>query len=1012
MKRNLLHIAIQAALFGSLTAYAGAAETQASQLQDVEVSSAEAATQATAAEPTKKVDEKITVTGSRIKRDSFSMATPMMLMSGEEIDDSGLSELADILVDEMPSISAGVSNTNSQSSVQNTGLSTIDLRDLGTNRTLTLIDGRRVVSNSYSGNYVSLSTIPSAFVDRVEVISGGASAVYGSDAIAGVVNIITESSKTGFEIDARAGTTTDGGGEETSIDIGYGTEIDGARGFLFGAISWDREYGLKKTDRDRSSTLAYYNYDTTNMCNEMYTVDGYQCMRDIDKSDWVYLSSYIPGGRFEGYDYFYNSNNELSTDMNRYVDGYNTYIEGNLKIPNDKLTAALKFDYDLTDDISLKTQLHYSDTFSHNVKSANGFAYSSEELAVYADGTSELISAGSMSPDNPYAPAEIAENAGSSISWYRRFTEVGNVVNDNKRRTIRAIASLEGTAFSGDWDWELAMSYGSFRQQQDRQNEISLVRLSQALDAEYADDGSIQCADADARAAGCVAINLFGNDSITDEMADWIRVNPWIRTDIRQLDVSGYMTGDLFTLPAGNVSAAFGFEFRRDSQQVRVDEEMRTLAITFNDVPSFKGSIHVMEAFAETTVPLLKDVTLAKRLDLEASLRLADYNIDNVDLMSSYRLGLFWEPVEGYGLRANYARSQRAPTITELMSPARGDYDSFTDICDGVTATSTGAGHDNCRLDAGIAAAIEAEGVFEDENSGYSPNAGNSELKEETADTYTLGLTLNPIDSLNIALDLYNIQIDDAITSVSNADIMSQCYDSSVTLGGDNPFCDLITRDSEGQITQILQMEYNLAQEKAKGWDLSMVYDYDIGSYGKLKLKANMNHVIERSSTYEGVDGLEKTEYNGALYYGVFTDQAAVSLTWHKDDWRITWRTKYKSDIVDSHERVEEWKELYAANQAALEAGDESAVENPETPKYLFYPSYITHDISVNYSLNFEANKEMEMDIYGGIRNLFNDKGPFIPNGGDNYETGTGNFNSAYGGGVGRYAYVGAKLKF
>lgn len=1010
MKYHLLTLAVHTALFGTLSTYASAQETNSATPSDVEVVSPASSTQQSAPQNENEVTEKISVTGSRIKRDGFSTATPMMFMTQDDIKDAGLNELAEILVDEIPSLSAGVSNTNSQGSVQNTGLSTIDLRDLGTNRTLTLIDGRRVVSNSYSGNYISLSTIPSAFVDRVEIISGGASAIYGSDAIAGVVNIITQSSQTGFEINAKGGETTDGDGKQTSIDFSYGADIDDSRGFLFVAASWDRDFGLKVSERDRSNSLAYHNYDTDEMCNQMRTTDGYQCMRDISKDDWVYLSSYTPGGRFEGYDYFYNSNNELSENMERYVDGYASYLTGNLKIPNDKLSTAIKFDYDLSDDLSFSSQLHFSDTDTHNVKDYAYAYYSYDQLAVYPDGTSELITTGSISPDNPYAPALIAENAGSSISWYRRFNELGKVVNDNKRRTIRAITSLDGTMFDDQWDWQLAMTYGIFEQKQNRQNELSLVRLAQALDSEYADDGSIQCSDSEARAAGCVPINIFGWGTVTDDMANWIRANPWIRTDIRQFDVSGYMTGDLFEMPAGMVSAAFGFEYRRDSQQVRVDEEMRTMAVTFNDVPSFKGSINVTEVFGEISMPLLKDATFAKRLDLDASLRLADYSIDNVDLMSSYRLGMFWEPVEGFGVRANYARSQRAPTITELMSPARGDYDSFNDICDGVSLTSTGKGHDNCRLDPGIAAVIADGSTFEDENYGYSPNAGNSDLQEETADTYSLGLTLSPAEDFNIALDYYNIQIDDAITSISNSDILSECYASSVTLGSENQFCDLITRNSEGQVTEILQVEYNLAQEKAKGWDLSMAYSYDIGPYGDLSFKADMNHVIERSSTYEGVDGPEKSLYNGYLNNGVFNDQVTASVTWRNNNWRVKWRVKYKSSAIDSQDRLEEWQEIQAENQALLDS-EQGGVENPETPKYLFYSAYITHDLSVNYDLDFDDHKDMDMDIYGGIRNLFNNKGPFVPEG-DVDTSSYGNFSSNYGGGIGRYVYVGAKLKF
>lgn len=177
--------------------------------------------------------EKIIVTGSRLRRTNFDTPSPIVSVGKDELNDTGLGSLSEILVDQIPAISESFSNTNSQSSVQNTGLSTINLRDLGTDRTLTLIDGRRVVSNSYSGNYISLGTIPSGMVQRVEVISGGASAVYGSDAIAGVVNIITQTDKVGSEIKVRGGTTPEGGGDEFTLDAEHGFTFADGQGYGF-----------------------------------------------------------------------------------------------------------------------------------------------------------------------------------------------------------------------------------------------------------------------------------------------------------------------------------------------------------------------------------------------------------------------------------------------------------------------------------------------------------------------------------------------------------------------------------------------------------------------------------------------------------------------------------------------------------------------------------------------------------------------------------------------------------
>ncbi|MEL4279196.1 MULTISPECIES: TonB-dependent receptor domain-containing protein [Shewanella] len=1007
MKKKLLTLAIQASMFGIAPSVAWAADP-------IEVNAVNESANRVEVEVADKQEsiEKVTVTGSRIKRDSFSLSTPLQGLDAKDIADSGIGSLADILVDQIPALSEGVSSTNSQSSVQNTGLSTIDLRDLGTDRTLTLIDGRRVVSNSYSGNYVSLSTIPAAMVDKVEIITGGASAVYGSDAIAGVVNIITQQNKTGFEINARGGETTEGGGRETTVDVGYGTDFNGDKGYIFASATYDKQHGLFATDRERALYESSFAYDAKQMCNAMNTVDGDQCMRDITRDDWRERSNDIVGGRFKSNSWWYDGT-ELKTDFKEERDGYNGYTTGLLKVPEDTLAAAVKMNYDLSDDVRANVQVQFSRNNAFRRTDAEGQDYNDAEL--YIDPVTGLpgtIAAGSISPNNPYVPAEIAATAGKSITWDRRFQEVGPVESDNERTTLRTWAGLQGNLFE-TWTWDASLGYGKFEQRQRRSNEISIRRLQYALDAEYAADGvTIQCASEEARAEGCVPVNIFGEGSISKEGADYIRANPYINTDITQFNALGFISGELFELPAGGVQSAFGVEYRRDTQAVDTDKAMRGDAITFNDVPPFEGDVTVWEAFGEANLPLLRDEAFANKLDLDVSLRLADYSQKNIDLMSSYRAGILWEPIANYALRANYSRSQRAPNITELISPPRGDYDSIRDICDGVTATSTGAGHDSCRQDPGIAAAIATNGVFEDEGgSKYSPNAGNENLTEETADTYTLGFTMAPafLEGFNLAVDYYDIKVTDAIGSLSNEDILAECYNSSNPYGADNEYCQVISRDTEGQITQVIQQEQNLNDIVTRGVDIAMAYEWQLDGYGELSLKTNWTHVLEFSTSYYGADGLVEDDYVGELASGIFEDRGAISLTWSNDDWRVRWSAKYKSAMVDSHDRVEEWNVLKAENQAKLDAGDASAVANPETPAFLFYSSYITHDLSVSYTMDVS---QAELRLYGGVRNIFDNQGPWVADTGDLVETGNGNYSSAYGGGVGRYAYLGAELKF
>ena len=1012
MKHSKISMLVRLALVGSSVGLAFSASAQQQDSQSEVLASK------------KKADEKITVTGSRLRRDSFSVATPLVTLGRDSIEDTGLGSLAEILIEELPQLDAGTSNSNSQSSVQNTGLSTIDLRKLGTNRTLTLIDGRRVVSNSYSGNYVSLTTIPSGMVDRVEIISGGASAAYGSDAVAGVVNIITQKDKQGFSTKVRTGETAAGGGEEYSFDIDFGSDFADGDGYVFAAFSYDKQEGISFWDRDRAQQELAYRYNSTTMRNEVLTENGYQPMSEVSMSDWRNRSDGLLGGVFGEYSrndtQFWYDGQTLRNDWkdNEEKYGLNYKQWDMLKVPDEATRFAIKVDYDFTDDVMGYFQVQMSQNDSVNVKAPEDEYESAYALTLDpVTGAPGRVRPGYIPIDNPYVPEEI-RNSGlykDRIYWDRRFAEVGNVTTDNDRTTLRSWAGLQGTMFDGDWNWDLSVSFGKFKQEQLRLNELNTFRVANALDAEYAADGSIQCADADARAEGCVALNLFGEGSITPEMADYIRANPTITTNIEQTNILGVIDGDLFEMPAGTVAAAFGLEYRKDYQSVRTSDEQQYGGVTFNVVPSFSGRVEVYEAFAEAAFPLLRDASWAKSLTAEASLRVADYSWAGTGLTNSYKLGLIWEPVQGYMVRSNYAKAERAPTITELMSPPRGDYDSFDDICDGVTATSTSKGHDACRMEPTIAALIAEDPnfEFEDDNNSYSPNTGNPDLVEESANTFTLGLTMSPewADGFQLAIDYYDIKIDDAISQISNADIINQCYNSDTPWGEGNSFCNDITRDDEGNIIEILQRSFNVDEIRTRGYDVAAAYSWSVGEYGEFKFKADLTHVIEHSNTFETESGKQTNHYVGDLSRGIFRDKASMSLTWYKDEWRVSWRTKYKSDAIDSlsdrekyYGALDENNEggIFLENEYACQQGLDSCVENPEAPEFYLFDDIFTHNLSMSYTMEVD---EQTFRFFAGVNNVFDENGEY-------YYGGRGNYSSRYGGGTGRFYYLGAEYSF
>jgi outer membrane receptor protein involved in Fe transport len=748
----------------------------------------------------------------------------------------------------------------------------------------------------------------------------------------------------------------------------------------------------------------------------MQVETGDMCLRDIPGGPelWRNRDDGTAGGVFEegrgngGYWYqWQDGSNILRDDWVEERDGVNSQQWVRLKIPNDRHTAALKTTYEFDNNVRGTFQLMYAENNSLNIKSPENeydggtVAYRDPETGVWGE-----ITPGKISPDNPFVPPELVADNNGSIDWERRMYEFGNIMTDNNRKTIRSWLALQGE-FANDWQWDVSLGWGESRQRQLRHNELNVVRERQALDAEYAADGvTIQCADPDARAAGCVPLNVFGVGSITPAMVDWLRVHPTIKSDIEQTNMLAYVSGDLFEISNGPVPAVFGVEYRKDDLDLRTSEGMQNGGITFNIVPTFSADIDVWEAFGEAAFPL------SDNFSVEVSARVADYSPSGIDTVVSYTTGMMWEPAEGYRLRANYSRAQRAPTISELYSPPRGDYDSISDICDGATATSTEPGHDNCRLDPGVAATIAADGVFEDEGNNYSPNAGNPDVFEETADTYTIGFSINPpwAENLRLAVDYWDITIEDAIEEIGNSQILEQCYASSEPWGSGNPFCNLVRRDGDGYLVEVLQRQYNLNEAKTSGIDLAMDYDWDFGSKGNLLLKLDYTHLLEDEETFEGLDGLVTVDYTGQAYYGAFDDIATASLTWRKDDWRVRWTTKYLSSAVDRNDRVDDYLERFATNDERCASGSSRCVTNPEVPMWLFFPSYTRHDVAVSYSMQTESLGDLR--LYAGVRNVFDDMGPFIPRGGDTIISGAGNSDNKYGGGVGRFAYAGVEMRF
>ncbi len=905
--------------------------------------------------------EELVVTGSRLRRTTFDSPTPMADIEREDLLEGGYIDLADALAD-LPGIDIGVNLSTSQSAVQDNGLSTISLRSLGENRTLTLIDGRRTVSNAGNRNSVSLSSVPEFFVDRVEIITGGASAVYGSDAVSGVVNIITESRYDGFRGRVVGGVTEDGGGSTIEYSGAWGGKFVDDRLKIMVGGTYERQNALYAAERDRALLSVVYSPTT----NTLSSPD---------------LSTYTPGGRFRASSFYYDDTG-LNTGFVTAVNGYETRTNGTLITPAEYLSGAFKASYDLSDNVKIWTQLFASQVETNSTREA----YALSNTIAY--GINDEFTIGNIARANPFVPTQIFSAASSSISFRRRMTEVGEQEIYNRRRTLRGWVGAEGVVF-GDWNWFVTYGYGKFEGYQSRNNGLNLSNVKNALNAERVGT-DVRCRDATARAEGCVALDLFGLGSITDDMADYIRANVWYRPENRLDTVEGYVTGTLFELPAGPVETAFGFEMRREKTSTDTDELTQNGLTNFAYIPEYSGVIEAKEAFFEASVPILRDMPFADYLEVNAAIRVADYNLEAVGTTYSYRAGLQWAPVEDIRFRATWSRAQRAPDTTELYSPPRDDFDDVIDICSGVTAVTPGAIAANCRLDPGIAATIAADGVFLQLDDNFNaPNGGNPNLKEETADTVTLGVVLRPrfIDDLEISVDYYEIEVSDAIAALENNEILLDCYSSNSL---DSRYCDYLTRDAAGQLTRILNLQENLNDLRARGVDVALRYRFDLEDFnvpGNFTFRANYSRRLELEQDFDGVSGVVTSNSLGEV--GTSENEARMSLLWRDRQWSVQWTGRFIGEALDSN-----------AMAARLEA---NGITNP---LFLNVDSFWRHDLSVKF---FPLPKNKDLRVFGTVKNVFDDRGPFLPSGtdsGNDY-----NYNATYGV-TGRAFTLGLQLTF
>ncbi len=965
-------------------------------------------------------DDVVIVTGSRIRRTNASSAVPLQVFGAEDLDEIGTTDLAEALL-QLPGVSESISPQSSNNLIQTSGLSTVSLRRLGDDRTLVLINGKRAVSNSGNSDRVSLSTLPAGFVERTEITTGGASAIYGSDAIAGVANFLLEDDFEGVEIDGRFATPEASGGDEYRINFLAGNKYADDKGYLLFGISYRDEQMVRADDTRPLSVLAVeFDDPVSSTGSDGWTGEiNLPGCGGVDTEQHCFVGSRsisTPGGVFEGDAWnvggqWFNDqggiydpgDRPVGSDFFGDVDGFNFRPGRTLLSERSVLSIAGHTTYEFTPTIEGSVTITYADV---DTRTAGGFETlnDNDEFGNPVD-PDEI---GNISSSHPFIHPAVEETRAGSVSFDRRLVELGEQQRINDRQTVRIIADLTGE-LGGDFEWEVYGTYGRFTQEQFNPNEVNFLRAQYALDVESDGAGGFQCADAAARASGCVPLNIFGEGSISEAAANYIRYNGFARQTRTQYSGGGYVTGSIFDLPAGAVKAVAGVEYRHEAQDTQgdpdgddvggidgdptTDDFNLTSLATF---PDLEASYNVIEGFAEIDIPVFEG------FNIQGAARVGHYN--TIGTIVSYNAGFVWQPIEDIRFRGQFSRSQRAPNLTELFSPPRPDSDDLTDPCDGLLpdgsglSTPAGVGGENadlalvaanCLTEPGIQAFFadpdNAGDPFEFDGSIQGPNSGNPDVKEETANTYTAGVVLQPrfVPGLTLVADYYRIEISDAITSVSTQDTVDLCYAAADF--PNNKFCDVITRSQfSGEVLQVINFQENLNEELVSGIDATVLYDFELGGLpGEFDIDFRYSHYFDQEVTFEGIGGtLITTSALGEINDG--NDEFRAKAGYRNGGFRATYTVTYLDGGID----------------------DLEADPDPSFDRFFQVGGQAFHRIYLGYTFG-EGDR---FRIYGGVNNLFDNFGPLLPTGLDN--GGSRNIEEELNDALGREFYIGTRIRF
>jgi iron complex outermembrane receptor protein len=785
-------------------------------------------------------DETIVITGSRIRRNPLDQDQPVTFLDETDIARTGLTSAADV-IQRLPS-SGGALNSrfNNSGNFGNppdgggvgAGSAEVDLRYLGSKRVLVLVDGLRYVNGASASGVpgaTDLNSIPESMIERIEVLQDGASAIYGSDAIAGVVNIITRKKQDGLRLSAQLGVMNEGDGFNSNLQGSYGLSANGGATSLVVGGNWVKQDGISSARR----SISLFPTPGTTACDSS-------------------CSSGTPNGRFIllGQDLTLRTpvlgRAPTVADFRPFAgapDRFNFAPFNFLQTPLERYGLFANARHEFGDSAALSLKAVWNRRNSKNQAAPL-------PLFVGPDaGNGNLLDTITIHSTNPFNPFGVTLDASNLAFIGRRVVEGGPRRYNQQVETLYLTGTLDGKFQVGsrDWYWDVNASYGRNKAEQTVLGNINAANLARALGP------------AAACTAPCVPFNIFGGQgSITQAMLDYVGFEQNDSSRQTQWDLTANLTGELFDLPGGAAGFAIGVEHR--DQKGRFDPDPVVAAGLGSDIPALptRGGYDVNEAYAELRLPLLRDTPFFNRLEVTGAARYSDYSESGST--TTFKAGINWKPVEDLLLRGSWAEGFRAPSIGELFgTPSRFDQE-IVDPCSAVGGAIPAAVRANC-----IAAGVPASGSYVQANPQLPVvTGGNLDLAPETSESWGFGAVFSPsfVPRLSLEANYFNIKVDGAIQAIDAEVLLGRCAENADAFS-----CAAISRSASGAVTQIRGLLQNIAGIETDGLDVTLNYrtgETGLGRFGLYWTNTFLFHyriavpatdgvtVIDRQGTEQG----------------------------------------------------------------------------------------------------------------------------------------------------------------